>query len=108
MRILIDACIDPRVVELFPCHDVQTCFDRGWHGLKDHMLVANIQDRFDVFVTIDRGFEHEHNLRKLKFGILIVHVGLNKLESYRSLIVDLKDAVEQVQPGVVAHVPPRH
>jgi hypothetical protein len=31
-------------------------------------------------VTIDKGFEHEHNLKKLSFGIVIVHVPRNRME----------------------------
>ena len=34
----------------------------GWHQLKDRELTKRLQDSFEVLVTIDRGFEHEHNL----------------------------------------------
>ena len=104
MRVLLDACVDPRVVELFRDHDVKTAFEMGWHLLKDHVLVAAIQGRFDVFVTIDRGFEHEHNLANLRFGIVIVHVPINRVEHYRRLQFELIGAVERVPPGHVEHV----
>ncbi len=39
MRILVDACIDPRVVELFAEHAIQTALDLGWHTLKDPELM---------------------------------------------------------------------
>jgi hypothetical protein len=39
MRVLIDASFDPRLVEAFPDHQVQTLFDLGWQHLKNHVLV---------------------------------------------------------------------
>ncbi len=72
MRVVIDASIDPRLVEAFADHHAQTLFDLGWQELKDHVLVKRLE--CDVFVTADRGFEHEHNLKSLSFGIIILHV----------------------------------
>jgi hypothetical protein len=72
MRVVIDAPIDPRLVEAFTGYDVQTLFDLGWQHLKDHVLVKQLE--CDVFVTADRGFEHEHSLRSLSFGMVVVHV----------------------------------
>lgn len=83
MRVGIDACIDPRLVEAFPDHHAQTLFDLGWQQLKDHVLVK--QPECDVFVTADRGFEHEHDIESLSFGIVIVHVARNKIAFYRPL-----------------------
>ncbi len=83
MRVIIDASIDPRLVEAFPDHEVQTLFDLGWQQLKDHALVKRLE--CDVFITADRGFEHEHNLKSLPFGIVIVRVTRNKITFCRNL-----------------------
>lgn len=74
MRVFIDACVDPRVAEAFPGHEVTTALDRGWHRLKDHELVPVLRNRFDAPVTIDRGFEFEQNLKKPTFGVIILRV----------------------------------
>jgi predicted nuclease of predicted toxin-antitoxin system len=104
MRVFLDACIDPRVADLFVGHEVTTAFELGWHQVKDHILLALLHDRFDVVVTIDQGMEHEHNLKKLSFGLVIVHVPKNKAEFYRPLRLELRDAVERARPGEVIHV----
>jgi hypothetical protein len=83
MRVVIDASIDPRLVEAFPDHHVHTLFDLGWQHPKDHVLVKQLE--CDVFVTADKGFEHEHDLKSLSFGIVIVHVARNKIAFYRPL-----------------------
>jgi hypothetical protein len=90
MRVVIDACIDPRLAEAFPDHDVQTLFDLGWQHLKDNVLIRQLE--CDVFITADRGFEREHNLSLLPFGILIVHVARNKIAFYRPIFRKLLDA----------------
>jgi hypothetical protein len=105
MRVFVDARVDPRVAELFPNHEVTTAFDFNWHTLPDHRLLPLLQGRFDVFVTADRGFEHEHNLKNLSFGIVIVHVPKNKVEFYRPLAEQLIAAITSVRPAQVTHVP---
>jgi len=104
MRVFLDACVDPRVVDLFAGHEVRTAFEMGWHQLKDHILLPLVQDRFDVVVTIDQGMAYEHNLKKLRVGLVIVHVPKNKVEFYLPLTVELREAVEQVKSGEVVHI----
>ncbi|MCX6595481.1 MAG: hypothetical protein NTV70_03840 [Acidobacteria bacterium] len=102
MRVVIDASIDPRLVEAFPQDDVRTLFDLGWQHLKDNVLVKQLECH--VFVTADRGFEHQHNLKSLSFGIVVVHVERNKIAFYRPLFPQLRSAAATVRPGQVVHV----
>lgn len=101
MRAVIAACIDPRLVEAFAGEEVQTLFDLGLQHLKDNVLVKQLD--CDVFVTAYRGFEHQHNLTSLSFGIVIVHVARNKLAFYRPLFRPLRAATAAVRPGQVLH-----
>ena len=102
MRVVIDACIDPRLVEAFPDHDVRTLFDLGWQHLKDHLLVRRLE--CDVFITADRGFEHEHDLKSLSFGIVIINVARNKITFYRPLFPQLLTTAATIKAGEVVHV----
>ena len=104
MRILLDECVNPRLWQAFPGHEVLTVARAKWRGLPDAKLIAKAQGQCDVLVTIDRGFEHEHNLKRLSFGIVIIHVPRNRMEYYRPLLPLLQDAVERVKPGQVVHV----
>jgi hypothetical protein len=104
MRIFLDACIDPKAAAVFEGHQVTTAFEAGWHQLKDHRLLPLLQGNFDVLVTIDGGFEYEHNLKRLSLGIVIAHVARNKVAFYRDLAPELLSAVERVKPGEVIHV----
>jgi len=102
MRVVIDASVDPRLVEAFPDHHIQTLFDLGWQHLKDHVLVKQLE--CDVFITADQGFEHEHDRKSLSFGIVIVHVARNKITFYRPLFPQLLQAVATIKAGDVVHV----
>jgi predicted nuclease of predicted toxin-antitoxin system len=104
VRILIDECVNPRVHEAFPEDEVVTAVTTAWRQIRDHRLVEAIQGKFDVLVTIDRGFEFQHNLRKLSFGIVIVRTRRNRMEYYRPLFPEISAAVATIQPGQVIHV----
>ena len=104
MRIFIDACVDPRVAELFPDHNVSTAFDLGWQALPDSEIVRRCNGSFEVLITADRSFEHQHNRFNMTFGIVIVHVRKNKVEFYRELGASLLNAVVEVGEGEVLHV----
>ena len=42
--------------------------------------------RLDIFLTIDKGFEFEHNLEQLSFGIIILEAANNQLPSKDRLL----------------------
>jgi len=81
-----------------------TVAEAKWRKLPDAKLTAHAQGQFDVFVTSDKGFEFEINLKKLSFGIVIVHVKRNRIEYYKPIFRALMDAVQRVRPGEVIHV----
>ena len=105
MRIVLDECVNPRVDRLLQTsHAVLTVLGLGWGGLPDNMLVERLQGRCEVFLTIDQGFEHEHNLSLLRFGIVVVHVPRNRLAHYVAIREEINLAVSTVRPGEVTHV----
>jgi predicted nuclease of predicted toxin-antitoxin system len=107
-RILIDECLNPRLASrlraLLSGDTVETIRDLGWAGQQDHILVPQIQGRFDVFLTIDKGFEFEHNLEELSFGIIILEAANNQMASYERLLERLVEQVRVAAPGRVARV----
>ena len=104
MRILIDECVDPGIRDVFTGHEATTVCEAGWQATADNELLQLAQASFDVLLTLDRGFEFQHNLKKLTFGIVIVHPSRNRREDYEPMAEMLRNAVETVQPGQVLHV----
>lgn len=105
MRILLDECVNPRVKQLLePYYTVLTVVECGWGGLPDNVLLKHLQGSCDVFLTIDQGFEHEHNLALLDFGIVIAHVPKNRTLYYKAISDEIYQAVSRVGLGEVVHV----
>ena len=80
---------------------MDTVRDLGWAGQQDHVLVPKIQGRFDVFLTIDKGFEFEHDLKKLPFGIVVLETANNQMPSYERVMQELVRLILCVAPGQV-------
>jgi predicted nuclease of predicted toxin-antitoxin system len=104
MRVLLDECVDPGVRGFLPDHEVATVGGLGWSALADSDILTLAQGNFDVFITLDRGFEFQHNLVQLSFGIVIAHPMRNRVEDYKSIAEALREAVKVVRRGEVFHV----
>jgi predicted nuclease of predicted toxin-antitoxin system len=104
VRILLDECVHAAVRAAFLGHAVKTVAEIGWRSSKDGPLLAYAQERFDVFVTIDRKLEHEHNLNKMKLGFVLARVPNNEIASYKPIFAELLEAAKGVRPGEVIHV----
>lgn len=104
MRVLLDECVNPRLRHAFSHHEVTTVSQARWLTLADAELLVLAHNRFEVLLTLDQGFAHQHDLRKLTFGIVILHVPRNTLQFYEPLFSEITSAIETVNPGQVVHV----
>src|SRR6266436_2220155 len=102
MRILIDECIDERFRNSLPGHDCQTARYAGLAGLKNgDLLTAAEIAKFDVFLTVDQGFEYQQNLTASKLAIIIFHAKSNRLQDLLPLVPACLTRIESIQPGQV-------
>jgi hypothetical protein len=76
----------------------------SWRSSKDARLLAYAEQSFDVFVTIDRKLERQHDLKTLRLGFVVARVQNNEIASYRPLFGALLSAAGSVKPGEVVHV----
>jgi hypothetical protein len=54
VKILLDECIDRRLAKEIQGHEIVTVPQAGWVGIQNGDLLRRAQDRFDIFVTVDR------------------------------------------------------
>jgi|ERR1700722_2835469 hypothetical protein len=105
MRILLDECMDERFRKSFPTHDCQTVKYAGFAGRKNGALLSAAEvAKFDVLLTVDRGFEYEQSLAGRKIAILIVSAESNRLRDLLPLVPDILVALESLQPGQVLRI----
>jgi len=63
-----------------------------------------IQGQFDIFLTIDKGFEFEHNMKKLSFGVIVLETANNQMPSYERVLDELVRLIQCVAPGQVVRI----
>lgn len=105
MRILLDECVHAGVRAAFSGYVTKTVANMGWRSTQDQELLSLAQEKFTVFVTIDRNLVRQLDLDKLKIGIILVRVRSNMLACYQPLFDELRLAAELVKPGKVIVVP---
>jgi hypothetical protein len=103
VRILLEECVNAGVKAAFPGHAVRTVSEIGRQWTKDGPLLANAQGSFDVFVTIDRRLERQHDLRKLCMGV-VARVPRNEIAAFRPVFAALLEAATRVKAGEIIHV----
>jgi len=105
MRILIDECIDERFRNSLPGHDCQTARYAGLAGLKNgDLLDAAEKAKFDVFLTVDQGFEYQQNLSARKLAIIIFQAKSNRLKDLLPLVPACLARIESIQPGQIVSI----
>jgi hypothetical protein len=96
--------VNAGVKAAFPGHAVKTVAEISWRASRDAPLLAHAEKSFDVFVTIDRKLEREHDLKRLRLGFVVAHVSSNEIASFRPIFGALLKAAVSVKPGEVIHV----
>ena len=72
MRVLLDENIPHDLIPQFVGHDVSTVHGLCWAGIKNGDLLMRARGTIDVFVTMDRKLEKQHDLSGLPFGVVVV------------------------------------
>jgi hypothetical protein len=105
MRILVDECIDERFRISLPGHDCQTARYAGFAGLKNgDLLTAAETAKFDLFLTVDQGFEYQQNLTTRKLAIIIFHAKSNRLKDLLPLVPACLERIASIQPGQIVTI----
>lgn len=58
MKVLLDECVDWRLMREVVGHEVNTARQMGW-TIKNGALLALASQQFDVFVTVDRNLREK-------------------------------------------------
>ena len=103
MRVLLDESVPRGLKDLLPGHEVSTVQEMGWAGMDNGELLRRAMS-FEVFVTADRGIEHQQNLAQFPVGIVLLVAKSNRLESYVPLAGALAGAVRSVAPSDLVKV----
>ena len=105
MRLLLDECVNEQLRQHFPGHECLTARYAGFAGLENgELLEAAEAAKFDVLLTVDRGFEYQQNLAGRRIA-LIVFCGKSVLfEDLLPLMSACLDRLKSIRPAEVARI----
>ena len=105
MHVLLDENLDWRLVRYFDADfQVTTVSRQGWNGMRNGELLERATAVFDALVTMDRGIEHQQNLRKYTIGVVLISAKSNRIEDILPAMLRVNEVLREVQPGQVIHV----
>jgi hypothetical protein len=105
MRVLLDENIPVELAALFAGHRADTVVGVGWAGVANGELLRRAgREKFDAFVTMDTNLEHQQNISKLPFGVLVVRAASNRMIHLVPLMPAVLAVLRTVKPGRLTHV----
>jgi len=88
-----------------PGHDCQTARYAGLAGLKNgDLLDAAEKAKFDVFLTVDQGFEYQQNLTARKLAIILFRAKSNRLKDLLPLVPACLAHMKSIQHGQIVTI----
>ena len=104
MRVLLDENLPHDLIAELIGHDVATVQGVGWSGVKNGDLLRRAVGQTDVFVTMDRNLEREHDLTTLPFGVIVLVARSNRVQHLLPLVPRLLEALPRITPGQIEHI----
>ena len=101
MRILIDECVDWRLLRDLPNHDVKTVRQMGWTETVNGALLTLAERNFDVLVTTDKNLSFQQNMVRFRIGVVVLRARSSRLRHLRELLPALLSVLPDVKSGEV-------
>jgi hypothetical protein len=105
MRVLLDECVNEGLRKHLSGHDCQTARYAGFAGLENgQLLTAAESAKFDVVLTVDRGFEYQQNLGQRRIAVVIFCGRSVLLEDLVLLVPDCLAHLKSIRSGQVVRI----
>lgn len=101
MRILLDENVTPRFAKLLVGHEVTSVAGSSLRSLSDYELLAVARDRFDAFITMDKGILHQQNLRDCLLIVVLMKGPNNRYETLEPMATLVLEFLESAVPGAI-------
>ena len=96
MRLLFDECVPEPLRGGFVGYEVATVDEAGFKGLTNGALLAAASHDFEVLVTVDKGFEHQQNLKALPIAILLIRARTNDIDDLKTILPEALEALTAI------------
>jgi len=106
VNIFLDECV-PRPLKthfIFHGHSCQTVPEADLAGKTNGELLRLAQNRFEVFITLDKALAFQQNLTNLKISVLVVRAKTNQVIDLLPHVAECLSALDTIKPGEIRHV----
>jgi hypothetical protein len=104
VKVLLDECVDWRLLRELIGHDVKTARQMGWSTVKNGELLTLAAKEFEVFVTVDRNLSFQQNLPTFDIAVIVLCGSSNRLADLQPLVPELLAAIPTAKPGLATLV----
>lgn len=99
MRLLIDECIDWRLLRDLKAYDARTVKQLGWEHVKNGALLRLAATQFDVFLTVDNNLPFQQNVARFEIAVFILRGRTTRLPDLQELLPALHEALRTPRIG---------
>ena len=104
MRVLLDECVPRKLKQELKGHEVSTAQEVGWAGKRNGELLQLAAGRFDVLLTVDRGFLSQKSSTGTSIAVIMLSARSNRLKDLRPLMAEVQHLLPTVRSGQVVRV----
>jgi hypothetical protein len=99
MNLLLDECVDWRLLRDLSTYEARTVKQLGWEKVKNGALLRLAATQFDVFLTVDCNMPHQQNAAIFSIAIIILRGRTTRLRDLRELLPSLHAALRSPRQG---------
>jgi predicted nuclease of predicted toxin-antitoxin system len=104
VRVLLDECLPRKLKKALTGHEVKTVSESGWAGRKNGDLLRLAQERFDVFITVDRNLAFQQDVGQFDIAVVVLAAYSNAIEDQEPLMPTVVRALSSLRRGDVLRV----
>jgi len=101
MKVLVDECVDWRLLRDLHPYDARTVKQLGWEHVEDGTLLSLAAAEFDAFVTVDKDLPFQQDIASFDIAVIILRARTTRLADLRELFDLLHEALKMARPGTV-------
>jgi predicted nuclease of predicted toxin-antitoxin system len=106
MKNLLDECV-PRAIKhslSVDGHECSTVPEAGFAGKTNGELLLLADNRYEVFVTLDKGVQFQQNVAGRTFGIILIRAKSSRVADILPHIPACLIAIRSIRPGQVIQI----
>jgi len=77
---------------------------REWTTLDNGALMRAAETEYDVFVTMDQGIPHQHDLASFDLAVVLVQAVGNEYDAVAPLMPQVNHALQDIETGSLVEV----